>query len=81
MKLMEHLRDSSMWSALRKIDHHMVRTFAQEVHPNELAKMLEELFGGIAMAPVKPDSFTEQMFELKELKAAIGGPKQPIKLV
>ena len=75
MKLMEHLRDSSMWNALRKMDHHMVKTFAQEPHPNEFAKMLEELFGGIVMEPVKPDSFTEQMFELKELKAAIGRAK------
>ena len=64
-----------MWSALRKIDHHMVRTFAQEPYPNEFAKMLEELFGGIVMAPDKPHSFTEQMCEQKELKAAIGRAK------
>ena len=53
----------------------MVKTFAQEPHPNEFAKMLEELFGGIVTEPVKPQSFTEQMFELKELKAAIGRAK------
>ena len=47
MKLVEHLQDPFMCSALRKMDHHMVKTLAQEPHPNEIAKMLEELFGGI----------------------------------
>ena len=63
MKLVEHLQDPFMCSALRKMDHHMVKTLAQEPHPNEIAKMLEELFGGIITEPVKPNSFTEQMFE------------------
>ena len=71
MKLREHLQDSSMWNALRKMDYHTVKTFVQEPHPNEFAKMLEELFSGIVTEPVKPDIFTEQMFELKELKTAI----------
>ena len=53
----------------------MVKTFVQEPHPNQFAKMLEELFSGIVTEPVKPDAFTEQMFELKELKAAIGRAK------
>ena len=61
--------------ALRKMDYHTVKTFVQEPHPNEFAKMLEELFSGIVTEPVKPDIFTEQMFELKELKTAIGRAK------
>ena len=48
-----------------------MKTFVQETHPNEFAKMLGELFSGIVTEPVKPDIFTEQMFELKELKTAI----------
>ena len=60
-----------MWNALRKMDHHTVKTFVQEPHPNEFAKMSEELFSGIVTEPVKPDIFTEQMFGLKELKTAI----------
>ena len=75
MKLMEHLREASMWSALRTMDHHMVKTSAQEPHPNEFAKMLEELFGGIVTEPFKPDSLTEHL--IKELQAAVGGPKWP----
>ena len=71
MKLREHLQDSSMWNALRKMDYHTVRTFVQEPHPNEFAKMLAELLSGIVTEPVKPDIFTEQMFEVKELKTAI----------
>ena len=67
MKLRKHLQDSSMWNAFRKMDHHMVKTYVQEPHPNEFAKMLEELFSGIVTEPVKPDTFTEQMFELKKL--------------
>ena len=62
MKLMEHLQDSSMWSALPKMGHHMVKTFPQEPHPKEFAKMLEELFGEIVVEPVKVDRFTEQIF-------------------
>ena len=53
----------------------MVKTFPQEPHPNEFAKVVEELFGGIAVEPLKLDSFTEQMFQLKELIAAIGRAK------
>ena len=48
-----------------------MKTFVQEPHPNEFAKMLEELFSGIVTEPVKRDIFTEQMFELKELKTPI----------
>lgn len=75
MKLVEHLQDPFMCSALREMDHHMVKTLAQEPHPNEIAKMLEELFGGIVTELVKPERFTEQVFELNELKAAIGQAK------
>ena len=60
-----------MWNALRKMDYHTVKTFVREPHPNEFAKMLAELFPGIVTERVKPDIFTEQMFELKELKIAI----------
>ena len=62
MKLREHIQDSSMWNALRKMDYHTVKTFVQEPHPNEFAKMLEELFSGIVTEPIKPDIFTEQIF-------------------
>ena len=57
MRLREHLQDSSMWKALRKMDHHTVRAFVQEPHPNEFAKMLEEMFSGIVTEPVKPHTF------------------------
>ena len=75
MKFREHLHDSSIWNALCKMDYRTVKVFAQEPRPNEYAKMLEELFREIVTEPVKPSAFAEQMFELKELKAAIGRAK------
>ncbi len=33
--------------------------------------MLEQLFGAILTTPIQPHSFTEQIVELKEMKAAI----------
>lgn len=68
IRLMQHLRDSSIWRVLKKMYHHMGKAFAQERHPNELTKMLKNIFVGIVTEPVKP-------FELKELKAAKGGSK------
>lgn len=66
---------TGLWNALRKRDYHLVTTFVQEPHPNQSAKMLGELFRGIVTELVKPDTFTEQMFALKDLKAAIGWAK------
>lgn len=57
-----------MWSVLRKMYHHMGKAFAQEPHPNELTKMLKNIFVGIVTEPVKP-------FELKDLKASKGRVK------
>ena len=75
LKVREHLQNSSMWNALHKMDYHTVKTFVQEPHPNEFSKILEELFNGIVTEPVKANTFTEQMFEVKELKTAIGRAK------
>ena len=57
-----------MWTALRKTDRHIVGTRTSP----QFAKMLEELFSGIVTEPIKPDTFTEQMFEPNQLKAASG---------
>lgn len=38
MQLMDYPPDSSMWSALRKMEHRMVKMFAQELHPDEFTK-------------------------------------------
>ena len=37
--------------------------------------MLQELFTGIVTEPVTPDTFTEQMFEPKELKTETSTPR------
>lgn len=66
---------SNMWKSLvgsasnqfpliiqRKID------LAHRPHPNEFAKMLEQLFIGTALEPIKPEDL-EPLFDANDLKA------------
>ena len=46
--------------------------FYVECSPQNGLSYGEELFREIVTEPVKPNVFTEQMFQVKELKAAIG---------